>query len=54
MGDVGMAIGFAISAAVVFFIKGWIDEEGDSSLLSIPTRFWPVLYLVFALFFVIP
>lgn len=41
-GPIGVAIGCLASAAMVFALKGWLE---DSSLFSIPTRFWWPLLL---------
>jgi hypothetical protein len=49
LGTTHIAIGYAISAAIVFMIRDWFGP--GSSLFSIPTRFWPPLLLALALFF---
>lgn len=41
-GEVGVPIGCAASAAMIFFLKDWL---GESSLYSIPARFWSLLLL---------
>lgn len=40
-----MSFGFGMAAATVFLLRNWFDE---SSLFSIPARFWPVVLLAFA------
>lgn len=39
LGEIGVPIGCIASAAMIFFMRNWLDEE-ESSLFSIPTRFW--------------
>jgi hypothetical protein len=45
-GGTSIAFGLAAAAATIFFLRSWF---GESSLFSIPVRFWPALLLVLAL-----
>jgi hypothetical protein len=45
-GPVGTPIGLLTAGVIVQFMKGLVHEE--SSLFSIPVRFWPWLLLVLA------
>lgn len=47
MGPKGMALGFVVCAAIVFVLKDWAGRE--SSFYSFPVRYWPPLFLLFAL-----
>ena len=45
-GPVGTSIGLLTAGVIVLFMKGLVDAE--SSLFSVPVRFWPWLLLVLA------
>jgi hypothetical protein len=45
--DIGVRIGLVSSAALVFLLRDFFGKE--SSVYSIPVRFWPVALLILAI-----
>lgn len=47
LGALHLAPAYAASATLIYLLRDWLEAE--SSLFSIPTRFWPPLLLAVAL-----
>lgn len=47
LGAQNVALAYAGSATLIYLLRDWLEAE--SSLFSIPTRFWPPLLLAVAL-----
>ena len=47
LGAQHLALAYAGSAVLIYLLRDWLEAE--SSLCSVPTRFWPPLLLAVAL-----
>jgi len=45
-GDAAVAIGLTAAAAAIFLLRDWF---GEASMFSISVKYWPALFLGFAL-----